>query len=72
MLERSWMFLNTDLEFRWPPAKSRIGKGLLKLIGFKKPFLAYEEEYKSHGDFEVWPFLKRSDYETSSGNLSKG
>ncbi len=69
VLERSWLFLTTNLEFQWPPAKPRFGRGLLKLIGFRGRFLASDEEYKSHGDFEVWPFLRRSDYQAYALNL---
>ena len=29
VLERCCVFLSTDLEFQWPPSKSRIGKGLI-------------------------------------------
>jgi hypothetical protein len=66
VLERCCVFLSTNLEFQWPPSKSRIGKGLLQLIGLGRPLEAADNEYKSVGDFEVWPFLKRSDYEAST------
>jgi hypothetical protein len=66
VLERCCLFLGTNLEFQWPPSKSRIGKGLLQLIGLGRPMEAADKGYKSVGDFEVWPFLKRSDYEAST------
>jgi hypothetical protein len=69
MLERCCMFLSTDLEFQWPPFKSAIGQGLLQLIGLGRPLEAIQREYKSAGDFEVWPFLKRSDYEASTKSI---
>lgn len=65
VLERCCVFLNTSLEFEWPPVKTRIGKGLLQLIGLGRPLDAADDEYKSAGDFDVWPFLKRNDYELS-------
>jgi len=71
VLERCWLFLATELEFQWPPRKSRVGKGLLQLIGFGGPFLASDQVYRSHGDFEVWPFLKTSDYEAHKRNLAE-
>jgi hypothetical protein len=73
VLERCCVFLGTDLEFQWPTSKSRIGKGLLQLIGLGRPIEAADQEYKSAGDFEVWPFLSRSDYEASAkGTLPLG
>lgn len=69
VLERCWLFLATDLEFQWPPAKSRVGKGLLQLIGLDRLFRTSDQQYKSRGDFEVWPFLKKSDYEVHKQNL---
>jgi hypothetical protein len=65
VLERCCVFLSTSLEFEWPPVKTRIGKGLLQLIGLGRPLDAADDEYKSAGDFDVWPFLQRSDYEAS-------
>jgi hypothetical protein len=65
ILERCCVFLSTDFEFQWPPSRSRIGKGLLQLIGLGRPLDTADEEYKSVGDFEVWPFFKRIDYEAS-------
>ena len=58
VLHRCWLFLTTNLEFQWPKPETRIGKGLLRLVGFGGPFAASDEEYKSHGDFDVWPFLR--------------
>jgi hypothetical protein len=68
LLERCCVFLRTDLEFQWPPSHSRIRKGILQLIGIGRPLDAADEEYKSRGDLEVWPFLKRSDYELKAKN----
>jgi hypothetical protein len=69
VLERCCAFLSTNLEFQWPQPKSRIGKGLMQLIGLGRPLEAADKEYKSVGDFEVWPFLKRSDYEASTKSI---
>jgi hypothetical protein len=66
VLERCCAFLSTNLEFQWPPSKARIGKGLLQLVGLGRPLEAADNEYKSAGDFDVWPFLERSDYEAST------
>jgi hypothetical protein len=37
-------------------------------IGLGRRFKAAEEEYKSKGDFEVWPFFRKSDYEARVPN----
>jgi hypothetical protein len=71
-LERCYLFLKTDLEFEWPVPKPSIGKGLLELVGLQRWFRASEEKYKSRGEFDVWPFLRRSDYETQTRALCQG
>ena len=62
-LERCCLFLMTDLEFEWPVPKPSLGKGLLEMIGLGRWFRPSEEEYKSKGEFDVWPFFRRGDYE---------
>jgi hypothetical protein len=71
ILERCCVFLSTNLEFQWPQSKSRIGKGMLQLFGLGRPLEAADEEYKSVGDFDVWPFLKRTDYEASAKSIQR-
>lgn len=68
VMERSVLFLRTDLEFEWPPAKPSLARGLLEMIGLGRRFRAAEEEYKSKGDFEVWPFFRKADYEAHVPN----
>jgi hypothetical protein len=63
ILERCYLFLTTDLEFEWPVPKPSLVKGVLSMIGLGRLFRASEEEYKSKGDFAVWPFCRRSDYD---------
>jgi hypothetical protein len=62
-LERCYLFLRTDLEFEWPAPTDSVGRGLLQILTLGRLFRPSQEEYKSKGDFEVWPFLRRSDYE---------
>ncbi len=62
-LERCYLFLRSDLEFEWPLPKPSIARGLLQIISLGRWFRASEEEYRSKGDFEVWPFFRKADYE---------
>jgi hypothetical protein len=64
-LERCWLFLNTNLEFEWPLPEPSVARGLLRMIGLGRLLRRSEKEYRSHGDFEVWPFHRKSDFETA-------
>ena len=63
VLERCYLFLRTDLEFEWPMPTHTIRRGLLQILSLGRLFRPSEGDYKSKGDFEVWPFLRRSEYE---------
>jgi hypothetical protein len=65
-LERCYLFLTSDLEFEWPIPKPSIVKGILEMVGVRRSFRVSEENYRSLGEFDVWPFLRRSDYETQA------
>ena len=62
-LDRCYLFLKTDLEFEWPAPEQSIAKGLLQIVSLGRFWRPSEEDYRSHGDFAVWPFLRRSDFE---------
>jgi hypothetical protein len=66
VLERCYLFLRSDLEFEWPMPKPSIRKGLLQMLGLRRRLSASEEDYKSKGEFDVWPFIRISDYELLS------
>ena len=61
------LFLKTDLEYEWP----RLGRlrRLLLLLGnvFSVGVLgiAYRKYFRRFGDWDVWPFLRRSDYDVA-------
>jgi hypothetical protein len=63
ILERCVLFLRTDLEFRWPPPKFRLRYGILRLLGLGQIVKRWEGGDVSIGDVEVWPFLRKADYE---------
>jgi hypothetical protein len=59
------LFLKTDLEYEWP----RLGRirSLLLLLGNLLSVglvsVAYRRYLRRVGDWDVWPFLRRSDYD---------
>jgi hypothetical protein len=64
------LFLESNLEYEWPPKKKRPFYLLeyfmvkLGLIDLKKDY----QEYISHGDIKVWPFIRQSDFEKCERN----
>jgi hypothetical protein len=65
IFERCYSFLKSDFEFEWPVSKPMAGKVLLGIITLGRAFRGFDEEYKSKGDFEVWPFLRAIDCEAA-------
>src|SRR6266852_4943337 len=66
LLERCLLFLSSDVEFQWPPPKFRLWYGILRLLGFGRTLKQREEEEMSIGDVDVWPFLRKAEYEEVS------
>jgi len=64
LLERCLLFLTTGLKFEWPVPVVSLKHGLLRLVGLGS---FVENRYKRTGDQEVWPFQRRSDYESCLG-----
>jgi hypothetical protein len=48
-----------DPGFRDYPADSWLGRVVRVLLGYKEK----SAEFMSHGDYDVWPFLNRSEFE---------
>ncbi len=67
LVNRCVLFLRSDLEFQWPPPKFRLRYGFLRLIGLGRVVKRWEEEDMGVGDIEVWPFLRKADYEEAIG-----
>ena len=67
------LFLRSELEYEWPrfrfinPALASLDGCLLSLLTFGiLPCLRQSREFKKwqqSGDFSVWPFVRRSDYD---------
>jgi hypothetical protein len=77
LFDRCELFLRSNLEYEWPVANfyGGDGIGLLPLIHSFGLFLPFHFWLKIHysriqkalvrsGDVAVWPFIRRSDYET--------
>lgn len=64
LFRRCSAFLRSGLEYEWPPHRW-IGfrYGLMRLLGLGKRVEEGFESFKKHGDFAVWPFIRRQDYE---------
>ena len=62
-LERCILFLESANEFEWPRQKFRPWYGILRLLGFGRTLKRQEEAEMSIGDKDVWPFLKKAQYE---------
>lgn len=63
-IERCVLFLKSDAEFEWPRQKIRLWYGILWLVGLGRTVRRWrEEEMNSIGDKDVWPFLKKAQYE---------
>ena len=63
LFERCILFLKTDQEFEWPPPKIGLRYALMRLVGLGSLLERRDKEEMSIGDVEVWPFLKKADYE---------
>jgi len=66
ILERCLLFLSSDVEFQWPPPKFRLWYGILRLLAVRRTLKQREEEEMSIGDVDVWPFLRKAEYEEVS------
>jgi hypothetical protein len=64
------LFLKTDLPYEWPV--SNIQQGLLRFVANILTLGAanktYVRKYHASGDINVWPFLRRIDYELAIQN----
>ena len=63
------LFLKTDLAYEWPVARCNVlravGWVLANLVTAGQAARRARHEFEKHGDISVWPFSRRSDYETA-------
>ncbi len=62
-LDRCILFLKSDLDFQWPRQKFRPWYGLFRIIGLGRFIDRLERKEMNIGDVDVWPFLKKTEYE---------
>jgi hypothetical protein len=64
LVERCVLFLRTDLEFQWPvPSSLCLWYSFLRLVGLGWIVGRLAPQDMSIGDADVWPFLRKADYE---------
>ena len=68
VVARFILFLHSDLSYEWPPHPFDGGVGVIaRLLSFAVSFgiipRRVDKKWKAVGDFDVWPFIRRKDYE---------
>jgi len=61
------LFLQSDLEYEWPRMSGPISALLFvaNLCTVGRLGRGVARHFKRHGDFDVWPFIRRSQYEAA-------
>ena len=74
IISRCWIFLRGSTEYSWPAFDFRQdGLGFFaSVFAGKKAREQRWSEFKSAGDFNVWPFLTRKEYERESSVIRGG
>lgn len=76
-IEHCILFLSTNLEYEWPEMKQNNPfKRLISLLTFyifprfREPSQeSLNRKYRSSGDVDVWPFLRKEDFEQANCNV---
>ena len=64
LLKRAHVFLHSDLAYEWPRYRFASLRNLvLRLLGLYSLVRGEFEEFKAPGEWDVWPFFRRVDYE---------
>lgn len=61
------VFLHTNLEYEWP-VRRRLTTSVLTVANLFTLGLAgrlLRSRFRRHGDFDVWPFIRRADYDNA-------
>jgi hypothetical protein len=70
-LDRCVLLLRSGIEFQWPPTTLHVWYPLLRLFGVGWIVNRRIEKRMSIGDKEVWPFLKKAEYEDHISKLER-
>jgi hypothetical protein len=70
-LDRCILFLRSDLEFQWPRQKFRPWYGIFRIIGLGRFIDRRERGELDMGNVNVWPFLKKTEYEEVANRRPK-
>lgn len=64
------LFLKTDLPYEWPISNMKQGlrRFFANILSLGAANKAHVRQYQACGDIEVWPFLRRPDYEMALKN----
>ena len=61
------LFLHSDLEFEWPRHPcSGFTRLLASILSFGKIPRYFDRKWESAGDYEVYPFIRRRDFEDAN------
>ena len=65
IVSRWVLFLRTDKPYEWPTLtrRQRIAHSLAGILTFGLSSKLYRRHFAKHGDFEVWPFISRRDFD---------
>lgn len=73
VVSRFILFLHSDLEYEWPrhPFDGAIG-AIVRLLSYVLSFgiipRYVNKRWMASGDFDVWPFIRRKDYDEALNN----
>lgn len=69
-LARWLLFLKTDLQYEWPVYSRRYALGMLlaNILTLGMATRIFISRYAAYGDADVWPFIRKADYEAALHN----
>lgn len=64
------LFLKTDLPYEWPvySAPQTLGMIAANILTLGMANRLFASRLRTHGDVDVWPFIRKSDYEAALHN----
>ncbi len=66
---RCILFLYSNLEYEWPyPTYKHYLRRFVTILTFGLSACFREPEYSKKGDFDVWPFFRKYDFEAAKSN----